>query len=104
MLVWRGMGFLVLVIAALGYVAGGSVGDLVGQEEARAIGSGLGLIISGVVTWLLGQRWNGEPERTLVDVETGEPVIFRRRHSLFFIPMQWWGLVVGVMGLASLFS
>jgi len=38
--------------------------------------------------------------RTVIDKATGkEMVLDRSRHRLFFIPMHYWGLILGVIGV-----
>lgn len=48
------------------------------------------LLLAGIVTGILGYflRRSG---RTLVDKATGHEVKFRHSHSLFFIPIVYWG-------------
>ncbi len=44
----------------------------------------------------MGRRLNGGPGRVLTDQATGQTVVLRRRHSLFFIPMQWWSVSLAI--------
>lgn len=92
-LIWSGAGILVPVIVVIG---GGSGLMLFGE-----MGAFLGIIASGLGIWFAGRRMNDKPDRILVDPETGEGVRLRRRnaHSLFFVPIQWWGAAVVVWGL-----
>ena len=66
----------------------------------------LGVLASGMGMWFLGRRLNDGPDKLLVDPETGERVLMRRRnaHTFFFIPMQWWGAVAAVLGLLYVLS
>jgi len=43
------------------------------------------------------------PGRRLIDPDTQKEIVLRRRHTFFFIPMQFWSLVPLVMGLRLLF-
>lgn len=103
MIIWSGWGFLSVVIAV---VVGGLTTALtvLGLEKLGLgtwTGMGLvaGLAAAALVNWLVGIRLNQRPGRELIDAKTGERVVLRKRHSLFFIPMQWWSvpLAAGAM-------
>jgi hypothetical protein len=51
------------------------------------------LLLTGIVSGILGYFLRRRPERTLVDKATGQEVKVRASHSLFFIPMVYWGPV-----------
>ena len=89
------------VIAGIGLATGWALVGLVGD-----VGVFLGILASGIGMWFLGRRLNDEPDKLLVDPETGERVLMRRRnaHTFFFIPMQWWGAVAAVLGLLYVLS
>ena len=42
-------------------------------------------IISGVMSWYLGKYINKPDGKVYIDTETGEKVMFNKKHSLFFI-------------------
>jgi hypothetical protein len=46
------------------------------------------------VVWWLGRKLNSAPNRELVDPKTGQRVLLRNDHSLFWIPMQWWAIPI----------
>ncbi|WP_338661478.1 hypothetical protein VQH23_14650 [Pararoseomonas sp. SCSIO 73927] len=96
MIIWRGWGILTVVILAL--VGGGvtlAAGTLLESQGAH-VGYGfvLGLVAAAAANWVLGRRLNGRPARELVDARTGERVLLRTSHSLFFVPMQWWSVLM----------
>ena len=108
MIIWSGWGFLVIVIAG---VVGGPVALAIsallgaaGVTGQPGIGPMLGLFAAAAVTWWAGQRLNGGPGRTLVDSQTGQAVVLRRRHTLFFIPMQWWAVALALFGVMAYFG
>jgi hypothetical protein len=49
-------------------------------------------------------RLNTAPGRTVIDKQTGQEISLRRKHSLFFVPMEYWGPIVAVGGLLLAFS
>ena len=38
--------------------------------------------------------------RELVDPKTGQPVLIRNDHSLFFVRVEWWGPIRVAVGVA----
>lgn len=99
MIVWSGWG----VLTALFAVGGVAVGILI-ETVLRSVGlpaqSGLvlGWLIAAIVNWLVGTRLNNGPVRELVDPRTGQRVILRRRHTLFWIPMQYYSVLMLILG------
>ena len=60
------------------------------------VGAGIGLVAGGVASFLVGQRLNAPVQG--YHPATGQPVVYRNRHTLFFIPMQYCGVVLLVLG------
>ena len=107
MIIFHGWGILTVAIVV---ILGGAVTvtsamalDAAGLHEFSGIGLALGLFVAAAVNWYAGRRLNGDPGRELVDRATGETVVLRRSHRLFFIPMQWWSLVMVGLGLVALY-
>ena len=99
MIIWSGWGILSAIIAAAGLL--GSV--LIDPPLARAgIPTPTGVVLVWVVAagfnWWLGKRLNGRPGRELADPRTGERVILRSRHTLFWIPMQYYSVLMVLLG------
>ncbi|SEP50722.1 hypothetical protein SAMN04487843_13934 [Methylobacterium sp. ap11] len=99
MIIWSGWGMLSVLIAAAGLV--GSV--LLDPALARiGIPTPTGVVLVWVVAaafnWWLGTRLNNRPGRELVDQRTGQIVILRGRHTLFWIPMQYYSVLMVVLG------
>ena len=107
MIVWSGLGWLSVVFAVLG-VAGGvalvdSSGGLgVGLTEND--GFAIGLAVAAVVNWLVGIGLNRRPGREMVDAQTGERILLRRRHRLFWVPMQYWSVAMLVFAVLAVTS
>lgn len=101
MIIWSGWGILVplIVVPVAGFAA------IAGGDDHAGTGLAIGLILSAVIVWIVGKKFNGKPDRTLMDPKTGQEVVVRAtRHSLFFIPMQWWAPVLAGLGVAFLFA
>ena len=101
MIIWKGYGFLVLIIAvAVGAVVSLIFGAVGSTED---IGAGVGAIISAGIIWIIGNKLNSETKsRTMVDKQTGQEIVFKPNHSLFFIKMQYWAFIVGGIGIIML--
>ena len=98
-IIWKGWGIVVLGIAVLALSIGAALAAAFGIEGRNSdYPLGLTLILAGVGTWILGIRMNRNADRHLVDPATGEAVIVRGGHSLFFVPVRWWGVVMAAGG------
>jgi len=65
---------------------------------------GLALIISAPIIWLVGKKLNhNKKDEVYVNKETGEEVTIGPKHTFFFIPIQYWGLIWGILGILHLF-
>ncbi|NME69682.1 hypothetical protein [Flammeovirga aprica] len=61
----------------------------------------LSLIITALFSGIMGKRWNKSEEHVVHDKVTGKKVIIRNMiHTFFWIKMQYWGLIFGVMGVS----
>jgi len=106
MVVWTGYGLLTVLIA---FVLG-AVGEGVVQPALRGVAAGfpsgtglaIGLVVAAVVNWLVGTLLNRHPGREPIDPRTGQPVVLRQRHTLLFIPMQFWSVVLLVAGIVCI--
>jgi hypothetical protein len=94
MVIWSGFGFLpviFLVFFGLGFTAGNN-GPI--TDSALAYTFFTTGLVSGVLGWWLRKR----PARTMIDKATGQEIVFRKSHSLFFIPLIYWGPIFIAMG------
>ncbi len=102
MIVWSGLGLLAVVFAALGSVGGIGLVDStggVGLGLSQDAGVALGLGGAAIVNWFVGVWLNRRPGRELIDTQTGARVILRRRHRLFWVPLQYWSVVMAVFAV-----
>ena len=103
MIIWRGFGILVPVIAFAALILGQSLqgGDTTENMTLDQVflWRSLPLAIAGVAIWFLGKKFNRKTEMKLEDPETKQPVIISKGggHSFFFIPMEFWGLILFVL-------
>jgi hypothetical protein len=108
MIIWNGLGILVLLAGIVGLVLGMLISTAMGLGTA---GIGIGCIIAALANWGLCKMMYNKPPRILIDSATGQPVILKAKHSLFYIPAKAWtwlfailavpGFVVGFIGDAE---
>jgi hypothetical protein len=99
-LVWRGWGIVVVGIAVLWLGVAIVLGEAIHADKAGGAAIfGLCLVPAGAMTWFVGRRMNRDATRILLDPATGEQVVVRRDHSLFFVPVEWWGPILAVLGI-----
>ena len=103
MLIWSDWGILVFVIALLNLIIPEVISKSIGINSNLIFE--VGLIISGIICWMLGKRLNRISERVLIDRETGEEIRVKgRKHSLFFIKMEYWAPVLIILGIVSIIN
>jgi hypothetical protein len=107
MIIWQGRGFLVAVIIfgfslLLNLIFNATYGE--GYYDHHKWPFALSLVNSAILCWFLGNHLRKKSDRVVVDKLTGkEFVINQSRHTLFFIPMQYWGPILLVCA-ATLFG
>lgn len=98
MIVWSGRGFLSVVVLIASFILLASILP----KEQGDYGFIISFFIAGVFSWFMGKKWNEGEGRTMIDKETGQEVVIKPNHSLFWINMQYWGPIFGVLGLVIL--
>lgn len=101
MIIWKGYGFLVFIVTLICIILFGTIFNKAGVNDDY--GAGVGLIVAGIISWVLGKKFNN-PEKSQVFIEkgTGREVIHRPGHSLFFIKMEYWGIILPILGMVVL--
>lgn len=108
MIIWRGLGILNIVVVVVVFAIVQGLLSVMGLAETESLlPLALVSIVSGMIIWYLGKALNAKSGKVLVDPETGEQYRMGTQHSLFFIPMHYWGPLGLALGLyfivASLF-
>src|SRR5262245_26603876 len=83
-IIWRGRGLFAAAALALPLAVCAFHEDL--RPGLTPILAGLGLAVTGAGCWAGGRRWN----RGAV------------RHTLYFIPLQYWGLAYVALGALTI--
>ncbi|WP_026136344.1 hypothetical protein [Paenibacillus shenyangensis] len=105
MLIWKGWGILNIVIMGVMVFAVHGLLSLVGLDGIDSrLPMALAFIISGMIIWHLGKKFNAKSDRVFIDQETGEAFRMGNQHSLFFIPMHYWGPIGLVLGFVCILT
>lgn len=100
MIIWSGRGILIpliLVASILLFIS-------VSSDEIGVYTFPLSILLAGVLNWYLGNKWNNKEGRIMVDETTGERVEFKPNHTLFWIKMQYWGVLLCLIGMVQLIT
>src|SRR5450830_1164694 len=107
MLVWQGLGILgplicFFVVIAVQILFGATLGDE--YTTTHAWTTAVAMLVAAAASWYAGVRLNNAPGRELIVPATQERVILRKRHTLFWIPMQYIAVVMVVLAVVTLFK
>lgn len=105
LVVWRGFGWLVPVIVIAALILSQLSVDVVygeGFYTANAWPKQAAFIVAAISVGLLGFFLNHAKRQLLVDEETGEVLGKAPSHSLFFIPIEYWAIIVLALAFWSL--
>ena len=109
MLIWRGYGILVALIA-IGCLIGTRVGaeNLWGKPlpmDKRQLAELVGMLTASALVYGLHLALEkSSPPRTVVDKETGQEIKLVAKHDLFFIPVKYWSYVLAAFGVLFFFQ
>lgn len=95
MIIWQGFGFLAALIPFVLLV----LLSLFDKSHTFTYGNELVLAVSAIAVWLVGKKLNGAKGKILIDPETKQEVLLKDKHTMFWIPMEWYGLVLGALAV-----
>ena len=103
MIIWSGKGYLVAVfVFGCSLIANLITNHFTGSGlywELHRWPFGASLLASATLAEIVGNALRRKHERILIDPETGQEVrINEGDHSLFFVPVHWWGPILAVLG------
>lgn len=98
MIVWSGHGYLVAIYVFVMSLVTEFAIEAIMKDDSYYQDAGwpiaLALIIAGALSWATGSALK----------KAGDDSDSPRSHSLFFVPMQWWGPVLAVIAIAVFIS
>jgi hypothetical protein len=105
MLIWQGAGIgAALIPAILGFIAQWTVDHYFGHGYAMTHGwqNSIAWSIGAGIVWVGGVRLATQPGKILIDPATGNDVELKEKHTLFWIPMQYWAIVWACASVVSI--
>ncbi len=100
MIAWSGLGFLVAVIVVgISWSAEVISERLTGNDiyyQEKTMPFAIALFSASVIIYVLGRWLNTQNAKVYIDKESGEEMRLRKKHSFFFIPMEYWGILTFV--------
>lgn len=100
MIVWQGLGFLAVLIPVIVLLLADA---LLGKGFMQEYGNEMAALVSAALVWFIGKKLNDAPGRELVDPKTNEKILLKQRHTIFWVPMQWFAVLL-VIASISYFS
>lgn len=103
-IIWNGFGFLVAVITFGCLLVSNLIANAVAGEgyyEHHQWLMGVSFLAAAAICWFFGSYLRKRPGHVVIDKKTGEEITLRKKHGLFFIPMRWWGVILGVIALVE---
>lgn len=98
MIVWCGRGFLILVV----YIASAFAFHYLYAEGTESLTNATAAFLTAAFSWYFGNRWNSAKGKIVIDEETGERFEIKNNHSLFWIKMQYYGIIFSGLGVMFL--
>lgn len=105
MIVWQGAGILAIVIpAVLGGIAQEAVDAHFGSGYAKLHmwQNAVAWTVGAAIVWMLGTSLERRPGKKLVDPSTNEQIELKEKHTMFWVPMQYWSIAWIVASVVSM--
>ena len=103
MIIWSGLGFLVAVIGFASLILTEFVSEKITGDDQFYQEHGwvilVGMLLAAGLTYGLHRLLLLQKGRVVIDKETGQEIVLRSSHSLFFIPVKWWPAVFVGLGV-----
>lgn len=65
---------------------------------------GIQLIIVGILCYLFDLLLKREKPRIVIDKATGKEISLKAKHTMFFIPVFWWSIIISVAGAYTIIA
>jgi len=99
MIVWSGRGILIVLV----FIACIFLGSLIFPKGMIDYVFVFACLLSAIFSWFAGVAWNTKNDRIVTDDKTGQKILIKGGgHNLFWIPMQYWGIIFTVLSIIIL--
>lgn len=103
MIIWSGLGFLIIVIMIASGICIRFIFETITGDVQAFNNGNLGVTVTMFVTAILNfglyKFLMCKKGRVVIDKETGQEIELFKNHSLFFIPVKWWTPIFGIVAL-----
>ena len=96
--IWEGYGYLTVLIPLINFFLFCLIASVL-PEDLFMFGLFISTGVSSYLLWKIGKRLNRNNRRRLIDPKTNEEVILKSNHSLFFVKIENWGLILGIISI-----
>jgi hypothetical protein len=102
MIIWSGLGFLVAVFTfaaclLMQLALDKRFGE--GYYSTHPWAIGVALVIGGLISAVVGLLLKLANDQDALDTPSADPAAYRpSRHSIFFVPMHWAGMLIALIG------
>lgn len=107
MIIWQGLGILVpVIIGAILFIIPGVFKAVIPHDAFASYFkyiSSFSILLGAMAVWFLGKKLNGGKGQMLTDEQTGEKVMLKAKHTLFFINMEYWAIPALIFPVLILF-
>ena len=103
MIFWTGYGIFAFLIPVAAFLIVFLIGGGDGTDTSDWLFF-FPLLLSSLGCWFLGKRLNSRKGKILIDPDTGAEVLLRTSHSFWFIKLEYWGVVYGILSLIFLYD
>jgi len=107
MIIWKGLGIIAVILPIIfmfivQMITNMLFGDGFYKDSSWTLS--LVLFLSAVSVYLIGIKLNNKIGQIVIDKETGQEIELKNTHSLFWIPLQYWGFILFGIGAFVLIS
>ena len=107
MIVFSGLGFLVLLFG-VGFAALAQFGTQKAFNDDKYFDTHgwpilVALWAAALAVFLVARRVDAKPGQAVVDKATGQEMVLRKQHHLFFVPLRYWTYLLLAGGVALYF-
>lgn len=95
MIVWSGKGILSVLVLFVALLLCIEIMPK-GQEDYAFV---ISLFTAAAFSWYFGEKWNNQEPRLVIDAKTGQIINLKSVHALFWIKMEYWGIIFSVLGI-----
>lgn len=97
MIVWQGFGFLVALVPVVILL----LFSMLGIDKNFKYSEEVTLLATAIIVWVVGRKLNSQPAKILIDPQTNQEVVFKNKHTMFWIPMEYYAILfaIGAAGI-----